>query len=129
MKILRKISALWRSRNVDADMSEELRLHLEQRTRENMAAGMSLDEARYAAARKFGSLEQVKAHCREQRADAWFEQLARDLRFTARGLRRSPGFAIVAVLTLAIGIGANTAIFTALDGALLRPLRFSEPER
>ena len=109
-------------------MAEEMRDHLERATEANIAAGMAPDEARFAARRRFGGLDQLKEAARDQRG-GWLEHVARDLRFSARSLRRAPGFTTVCVLTLAIGIGANLIIFTALDATVLRPLRYPQPER
>jgi hypothetical protein len=129
MKLLKKIKALFRRPQLDADMSEEMRLHLEQLTEENVAAGMASADARYAALRKFGGVEQAKERCREQRGGLWLEQTLRDARHAARQLRRSPGFTLVAVLTLGLGIGAATALFSLLNALLLRPLPVAAPAR
>ncbi len=128
MSPLRKLRALFRKEKLDAEMSEEMRLHLEQRTRENIASGMAPEDARYAALRKFGGVEQAKERAREQRGWMWLEQIGQDLRFAVRMLWKTPGFTVTAVLTLALGIGVNAALFAIYDFAALRPLPSREPD-
>ena len=108
-------------------MQEEMAAHLELQTEANRARGMDAEEARYAALRQFGGVAQVQERCREQRGWLWLENLGRDLRLAARMLVRSPGFAVTAILTLACGIGATTAVFSGVDALLFRPLPLRAP--
>jgi predicted permease len=118
-----------RTSALDADLDEELRSHIELAIEANLASGMSPAQARTAALRSFGGLTQTRETYRRQRGIPMLEQVHRDIRFGLRQLFRSPGFAITAILTLALGIGANTAIFTLIDSIVLRPLPFPSQER
>src|SRR6201984_2433029 len=120
----------WFSRKKwEQDANEELRFHLEQQTAANIAAGMSPEDARRQAALQFGAVEGVKEDCREQRSAYWFESLVADLRYALRSLRKSPAFAAIAILTLALGIGANTAIFTVVNAVFFHPVPVKDPSR
>ena len=124
-----KFAMLFGRRAAGTRLDEELRFHLERQIAENVAAGMNREEARYAALRSFGN----PALLREQTRDNWnwrgAEQLLRDIRYGFRTLSRTPGFAIIAVLVMALGIGANVALFTVVRGVLLKPLPFKDPDR
>lgn len=129
MKFLRRFLALFRRQQLDAEMAEELRAHLELQAERNRAEGMSPDEARYAARRQFGGVEQVKEMAREQRSWVGWEQTWQDLRYAANALRRTPAFSLTAVLTLVLGLGATVTVFTLVDAVVWRPLPYAQPER
>ncbi|MFP3939967.1 MAG: ADOP family duplicated permease [Thermoanaerobaculia bacterium] len=114
---------------LEAELDEELAFHLERETEENLRRGLTPAAARSAARRSLGMPERVKEDCRREHGLPRLESLGGDLRFALRGLRRQPGFAAAAVLTLALGTGADTAVFSVVRGVLLRPLPFPEPDR
>src|SRR6266436_2868969 len=118
----------FRKKTAEAQLSAELRDHFESLVRESIAAGMEPGEPRRRAQLEFGGIEQIKEDCRDVRG-CWIEDLAKDLRYTARTLRRSPGFLAVSVLSLALGIGANTAIFSLVNAVMLRSLPVKDPGR
>ena len=123
------LSRLLRRNRAEAQIDAELRDHLERQVADYVAAGMNEADARRRAAIEFGGFEQVKELCRDARGTRWIENLLQDLRYGARLCTKNPSFTMAAVLSLALGVGANTAIFTLLDATILKPLPVDQPDR
>jgi len=133
MRLLRvfrqRLRSLFQRSRVEADLTRELQFHLEQLTRENMAAGMDAAAARRAARREFGAAALIEEQCRDHRRNSWLTDLGKDLRYAGRTLAQSPGFSALAVITLAFGVGASIAVYALAESFLLRSLPYASPER
>src|SRR5437868_7171920 len=120
-KLTLRLRSIFHKNRAELDLSEELQFHLQNQIDEYVAQGMNLKEARHAALRSLGGIKQAKEECRDARKVRLIENFLQDVRFGLRMLRRSPGFALLAILCLTLGIGANAAVFSWMEGLLFRP--------
>ena len=124
-----RLRALCQPQRVHDEIAEEMALHIELRTAEHIRGGMTPEEARKEAQQRFGHLTQLRERGYQVRGGGWIESVLHDVTYSVRLIRQAPGFSVIAVLSLALGIGANTAIFSLLDAALLKMLPVKNPEQ
>ena len=129
MSLWSRMTNVLRGGSVDRELDDELQFHIDERTCELMADGMTREAAAVEVARRFGNRLRLREESRDVKLMPWLDDLGRDVSHGLRTLRRTPVFTVVALLTLALGIGANTAIFSIVNGVILRPLDFPKPEQ
>src|SRR5215469_14090209 len=120
------LRSMFRKNQVDQELDEELQYHLDREIDEGLNRGLTPEAARYAALRAMGALAMSKEECRDMSYLTLFDDLSRDFQYATRSLRRNPGFATLAVLIMALGIGANTAVFSVVEAVLLKPLSYHD---